>query len=136
MDVGSKIDSAFFFQERALSLRAHRQEILAGNIANADTPHYKARDFDFASALQEAVAGRGEGDLSMALTHARHLPGTGGEGTPSLMYRTPMQDSADGNTVEMDVERTQFSENAIHYQAGLTFVTHQVKLLLSALQAQ
>jgi flagellar basal-body rod protein FlgB len=132
----SKIDNAFFFQERALGLRAQRQQVLAGNIANADTPHYQARDFDFASALQEAVAGRGESDLSVARTHARHLPGTEGEGTPRLLYRTPMQDSADGNTVEMDVERTQFSDNAIRYQAGVTFVTHQVKMLLSSIQAQ
>jgi flagellar basal-body rod protein FlgB len=135
-EVASKIDSAFFFQERALDLRAHRQQVLAGNIANADTPHYKARDFDFASALQDALAGRGESDLSLALTHARHIPGTLGEDAPRLLYRTPMQDSADGNTVEMDVERTQFSDNALHYQAGVTFVTHQVRMLLSSIQAQ
>ncbi|MDR2787792.1 MAG: flagellar basal body rod protein FlgB [Candidatus Accumulibacter sp.] len=132
----SKIDNAFFFQQQALGLRAHRQQVLAGNIANADTPNYKARDFDFTTALQQAVAGRDEGSLSMMRTHARHLPGTGGEDEPRLMYRTPVQDSADGNTVEMDVERTQFTDNAIRYEAGLSFITHQVKMLLAATQSQ
>jgi flagellar basal-body rod protein FlgB len=136
MEMGSKIDNAFLFQEQAIGLRAYRQQVLAGNIANADTPHYQARDFDFTSALQNAMAGHNENDLSMKLTHTRHLPGMADEGTPRLMYRTPLQDSADGNTVEMDVERTQFTDNAIHYQAGLTFVTHQVKMLLSAMQTQ
>jgi flagellar basal-body rod protein FlgB len=132
--VTSKIDNALFFQQRALGLRAYRQQVLAGNIANADTPHYKARDFAFADALKEAVAGRGEHALALARTNARHLPGIGDEGLPPLAYRIPMQDSADGNTVEMDVERTEFSDNAIHYEAGLAFVTHQLKLLSSATQ--
>jgi flagellar basal-body rod protein FlgB len=134
--VVNKIDNALLFQQQALGLRAHRQQILAGNIANADTPNYKARDFDFASSLKEAVAGRGDGNLQTARTHERHLPGTLGEESPRLKYRTPMQDSADGNTVEMDVERSEFSENAIHYEAGLAFITHQLKMLSSALQPQ
>ena len=132
--MSSKIDSAFFFQQQALGLRAHRQQVIAGNIANADTPHYKARDFDFADALRQAVAGRGDGDLVLARTHGTHLPGTGGEGLPRLSYRVPLQDSADGNTVEMDVERSQFADNAIRYEASLAFVTHQLKLLTSAIQ--
>jgi flagellar basal-body rod protein FlgB len=134
--VASKIDEAFFFQQQALGLRAYRQQVLAGNIANADTPHYKARDFDFAAALQQAVAGRGEGSLTLARTHAGHLPGSGGEDSPRLLYRTPVQDSADGNTVEMDVERAQFADNALRYEAGLAFITHQLKLYTSALQQQ
>ena len=132
--MSSKIDSAFSFQQQALGLRAHRQELIAGNIANADTPHYKARDFDFADALRQAVAGRGEGALTLARTHGTHLPGAGGEGLPRLLYRVPLQDSADGNTVEMDVERSQFADNAIRYEASLAFVTHQLKLLTSAIQ--
>jgi flagellar basal-body rod protein FlgB len=110
--------------------------VLAGNIANADTPHYKARDFDFASALEAAVAGRSEGDLQVVRTHPAHLEGIGGEGDPRLLYRTPWQDAADGNTVEMDVERTEFADNAIRYEAGLAFLTHQLKLLTTAMQAQ
>jgi flagellar basal-body rod protein FlgB len=132
--VASMIDNALFFQQQALGLRAHRQQVLAGNIANADTPHYKARDFDFASALEQAVSGRGENALAVARTHERHFPGTGGDEQPGLMYRVPVQDSADGNTVEMDVERGEFADNAIRYEAGLTFITHQLKMLLAATQ--
>lgn len=130
----SKIDNALFFQQQALGLRARRQEILAGNIANADTPNYKARDFDFSSALKEAVAGRGGGSLPLATTASRHLS-TGAVSAPvRLMYRTPSQASVDGNTVDMNVERAQFSENAVRYEAGLTFITHQLKMLMAATQ--
>ena len=133
--MASKIDNALSFQTRALGLRAYRQEVLASNIANADTPNYKARDFDFTSALKEAVAGRGDGALNLATTNTRHLPGSA-EATPArLMYRSTVQPSVDGNTVDMDVERSQFSENAMQYQAGLTFITSQIKLLQAAVQA-
>ncbi|MDR2450329.1 MAG: flagellar basal body rod protein FlgB [Candidatus Accumulibacter sp.] len=134
--MGSSIDNAFFFQQRVLDLRAYRQQVLAGNIANADTPHYKARDFDFTEALKQAVAGQLEGDLKVARTHARHLEGTGGDGLPGLAYRVPLQDAADGNTVEMDVERAEFAENALQYQAGIAFVTHQLKLHAAAVTGQ
>ena len=131
----NKIDQAFAFQEKALGLRAQRQQVLAANIANADTPNYKARDFDFASALKSAVAGRSSGDLTLARTASMHLAGAG-DGTPArLMYRTPSQGSVDGNTVDMDIERGQFAENAVQYEAGLTFITHQIKLLNAALQS-
>jgi len=134
--VASKVDNALFFQQQALGLRAYRQQVLAGNIANADTPNYKARDFDFAATLQAAVAGRGEGGLPVSRTNSGHLSGESGNGPVRLMYRTPAQASVDGNTVEMDVERAQFSENAIQYEAGLTFITHQLKMLMSAVQSQ
>lgn len=130
----SKIDNALFFQQQALGLRAYRQQVLAGNIANADTPNYKARDFDFSAALKEAVAGRNEGSLPVSRTHSAHLAAGVESGPARLMYRTPAQDSADGNTVEMDAERAQFSENAIQYEAGVTFITHQLKMLMSAVQ--
>jgi flagellar basal-body rod protein FlgB len=134
--MGSSIDNAFFFQQRALDLRAYRQQVLAGNIANADTPHYKARDFDFTQALQQAVAERSGNSLKVTRTHARHLEGTGDGGLPELKYRVPLQDAADGNTVEMDVERTEFAENALQYQAGVAFITHQVKMLTAAIAPQ
>lgn len=134
--VASKIDNALFFQQQALGLRAYRQQVLAGNIANADTPNYKARDFDFSAALKEAVAGRSEGSLPVSRTDSAHLAGNAGGGPVGLKYRTPAQASADGNTVEMDVERAQFSENAVRYEAGLTFITHQLKMLMSAVQSQ
>ena len=131
----SKIDDALSFQSKALGLRAHRQQILAGNIANADTPNYKARDFDFSVALKDAVAGRNGSDLQLATSSSGHLSGASGSSGPTrLMYRTPSQDSVDGNTVDMDLERSAFSENAIQYQAGLTFITHHLKMMMSAVQ--
>ena len=131
----SRLDDALSFQSKALGLRAHRQQILAGNIANADTPNYKARDFDFSVALKDAVAGRSGGDLPLATTSSGHIAGAAGSSGPTrLMYRTPAQDSVDGNTVDMDLERSAFSENAIQYQAGLTFITHQLKMQMAAVQ--
>lgn len=131
----SRIDETLSFQSKALGLRAYRQQILAGNIANADTPNYKARDFDFSVALKDAIAGRSSGDLPLATTAPGHIQGTAGSsGATRLMYRTPAQDSADGNTVDMDLERSAFSENALQYQAGLSFITHQLKMLTSAVQ--
>ncbi len=133
----SKLDAAFNFQQAALGLRAQRQQIIAGNIANADTPNYKARDIDFSAALKNAVAGRDAGgSLPLAATSSRHLQGTSDSGPVRLLYRTPMQPSADGNTVEMDAERAAFSENAIRYEAGLTFITGKVRTLLTAIQGQ
>ena len=133
----NRLNDAFDFQQRALGLRAYRQQVLASNIANADTPNYKARDFDFSSALKGAVAGRqAGGGLPVGRTHHAHISGNAGGGAVELKYRVPAQDSADGNTVDMDVERSEFSENALHYQAGLAFITHQFKTMLSAIQAQ
>lgn len=132
----SKIDADLAFQSAALSLRAYRQQVLAGNIANADTPNYKARDFDFSSALRDAVAGRSSGDLALVTTDPGHIAGAvGGSAPVNLQYRTPAQSSVDGNTVEMDNERSQFTENALQYQAGLTFITQQLKMLNLAVQA-
>lgn len=129
----SKLDRLFSFQQQALSLRAHRQQVLASNIANADTPNYLARDFDFSAALQQAVASRGQDNVTLARTSPRHLSGTG-ESPVRLAYRQPLQASADGNTVEMDVERGLFAENSLFYEAGTTFLSHQVKSMLAAVQ--
>ena len=136
--MASKLDNALFFQRQALNLRAYRQQVLAGNIANADTPNYKARDFEFETALKGALAGRSEGALSMARTNAAHLSGpeSSAAGSARLMYRTPAQDSADGNTVEMDVERAEFAENALRYEASLTFINSRIKGLMTAIQGQ
>ena len=131
----SRLDDALSFQSKALGLRAHRQQILAGNIANADTPNYKARDFDFSVALKDAVAGRNGGDLPLATTSPGHVQGaTGSSGPTRLMYRTPSQDSVDGNTVDMDLERSAFSENAIQYQAGLSFINHHLRMMMTSVQ--
>ena len=131
-----RLTSTLDFQSEALALRAERQRVLAGNIANADTPNYKARDFDFASALQSAVAGRSDGDLALSKTSTRHLDGGAGSGPARLMYRVPTQGAVDGNTVEMDVERSAFAENAVHYEAGLSFITARIKTMMAAIQGQ
>lgn len=132
--MASKLDSTLFAGHQALTLRVHRQQVLAGNIANADTPHYQARDFDFAAALKNALAGRGEGNLNLATTSERHIQGSADSGPVRLMYRQTSQASADGNTVDMDVERAQFAENTIYYEAGMSFLSGKVKTLLAALQ--
>ncbi|MBC7414591.1 MAG: flagellar basal body rod protein FlgB [Herminiimonas sp.] len=136
-----KLDQAMQFNEAALSLRGQRQQVLASNIANADTPNYKARDIDFTKALQGAMSrGSGATAAALATTAGAHLsasgassPGSSGASGP-LLYRTPTQASIDGNTVEMDTERNQFTDNAIRYEASLTFLSGQIKGLLAAIQ--
>lgn len=131
----NKLDDALRFQQTALSLRAARQELLASNIANADTPNYKARDIDFAGALQSALAGTAS-EAQMAKTAPMHLQGNSGEtvmGSP-VMFRKPIQPGADGNTVDMDVERAQFADNALRYEASVRFVSEQMKQMLTAIQ--
>jgi flagellar basal-body rod protein FlgB len=131
----NKLDEALRFHQSALSLRGARQELLASNIANADTPGYKARDFNFSSALQNAVAGTAV-KLPMTTSSAMHLEGNAGStvmGTP-VQYRRPDQPSADGNTVNMDVERAQFADNALRYEASVKFTSDELKDMLAALQ--
>ena len=131
-----KLDSSLRFHQEALNLRARRQEILSVNIAHADTPNFKARDFDFSSRLTQAVErGRQSASISMATTSSRHLPGEAhATDEADLMYRTPTQSSIDGNTVEMDVERVNFADNAMRYEANLTVLSSKIKSLLSAVQ--
>ncbi|QKS28549.1 MAG: Flagellar basal body rod protein FlgB [Accumulibacter sp.] len=132
----SKLDRNLQFQQQALGLRASRQQLLAGNIANADTPNFKARDFNFAAALENALAGRSVGALPLTMTASRHLAGDPDQRAPWLLYRQPAQPSADGNTVEMDVEGAQLAENSIFYEAGLSFVSGKIRTMMTALQGQ
>src|SRR5262245_32163095 len=132
--MANAIDNALKFHAEALNLRAFRQELLAANIANADTPGYKARDIDFRKALDDAFAGRTP-TVQLAQTargHVQAAAAAAGAGNP--LYRTVVQASLDGNTVDMDVERAQFAENAIRYEANLTFLNNQLKTMLAALQ--
>lgn len=137
-----KLDEEFRFQETALSVRAQRQQLLASNIANADTPNYKARDVDFAKALHNALGqgGQSGGAASGELvkTAANHLSAKAAPTIGGLepQYRPTIQGSIDGNTVDMDVERNQFTDNALRYEAGITFVSHKIKNLLAAIQGQ
>ncbi|WP_338562854.1 flagellar basal body rod protein FlgB [Erwinia sp. E_sp_B04_7] len=134
-----KLDAALRFNTEALNLRAQRQEILASNIANADTPGYQARDIDFASQLNKVMEqGRSQGaGMSLAVTSARHIPAeTLQPASMDLMYRIPDQPSMDGNTVDMDRERTQFADNSLKYQTDLTLISSQIKGMMSVLQGQ
>lgn len=130
-----KLDAALRFSQEALRLRANRQEILAANIANADTPNYQARDVDFGAQLRQAMQAGGDGALALATTAAAHVHGGATVATGAdLLYRVPTQSSIDGNTVDMDAERANFAENAVHYEAGLTVIGARIKSLLAALQ--
>jgi flagellar basal-body rod protein FlgB len=134
--VNDKLDGVLGFHAEALKLRARRQEVLASNLANADTPHYKAVDFRFADALAAATGGKAAaGAVPLARTEAAHLAPTqqGAPGAP-LLYRTPTQPSVDGNTVDGDAERARFADNAVRYEAALRFLNHHVKTLLAASQ--
>ncbi|GED22842.1 flagellar basal body rod protein FlgB [Halomonas halmophila] len=134
-----QLDAAFNFHQQALSLRHERQQVLASNIANADTPGYKARDMDFTSALERAMqkAGGGGEGLALEQTASRHLPGQA-PALPrgDLLYRVPDQPSLDGNTVDMDRERAQFADNSVRYQAALTFIGRRIQGLKSAMQPE
>ena len=129
-----KLDAALRFNQEALRLRAHRQEILAANIANADTPNYQARDVDFGAELRRALQPN-RGALTLATTSTGHVAAGGTVATDAnLLYRVPTQSSIDGNTVDMDAERANFAENAVRYEAGLTVIGARIKSLLAALQ--
>ncbi|NIE75425.1 flagellar basal body rod protein FlgB [Pantoea sp. Ap-967] len=134
-----KLDNELRFQQDAMSLRAERQQVLATNIANADTPNYRARDFDFAAELASSLgdgrpASRG---MSLATTSDRHLQASSHASRVSeLLYRVPDQPSLDGNTVDMDRERAQFADNSVRYQASLTFLSNRLQSLKTAMQSE
>jgi flagellar basal-body rod protein FlgB len=134
----NRLDNDFAFIQTALALRSRRQEILASNLANADTPNYKARDIDFASALRQAMDGAG-GDLAMNRTSPLHLAGTlaaGSAPTARVLYRRPLQPSLDGNTVDADVERADFTDNAMHFQFLLDRANGLIRTINLALANQ
>jgi flagellar basal-body rod protein FlgB len=125
--------SALGVHEEALLIRERRAEVLATNLANADTPGFKARDFDFRALVQEAIA-RPTG-TSLETTRAGHIGAVGG-GSPegALLYRIPMQPSLDGNTVDTDLEMASFARNSLDFQASLTFLQSKFRGLKSALR--
>ncbi|KMY86066.1 Flagellar basal-body rod protein FlgB [Candidatus Paraburkholderia calva] len=155
-----RLDKEFAFGREALNVRAYRQELLSSNIANADTPGYKARDVDFSSALAGALKQQGGTTTAsnnstlkmaqpvsvsysggMALTSQGHIAGTstmnasGGKSQDygKLAYRVPSQPSLDGNTIDLDAERVQFTDNTVHFEAGMTVLSSQIKSMLSAI---
>lgn len=146
--VNGKLDQALGTQSMALSLRVLRQQALATNIANADTPGYKAIDLDFAKAMRAATgAAEGGGPATgsvrpaakLAVTAQGHQTGSrsafaGLSTAPRTLYRIPAQVAADGNSVDMDLERARFAENSVKYEAALKFLNGKIKTLMSAIQ--
>lgn len=126
-------DSALGIHQQALALRSQRAEILASNIANADTPGYKARDIDFKSALA-SVDAQSSGALSR--TNAKHIQINTAENNTEVLYRVPNQSSLDGNTVDGLVEKSEFAENALRYQASLSFIDGKIKGLKAAIKGE
>jgi flagellar basal-body rod protein FlgB len=128
-------ERAFSVHDDALLLRGRRSSILAANIANSDTPDYKARDFDFAAAMRRAK-GQQVGNVVLASTHRNHLSPRGGALPAALMYRNPLHPSLDGNTVDSHVEQTRFSENALLFQTSFTFLNGKIQGLMKALKGE
>lgn len=129
-------DSALGVHAEALRVRSQRAELLASNLANADTPNYKAQDIDFRAALNNAMD---SGNPSvMKTTHNNHIPvadAPNGLMAP-VQYRIAMQDSLDGNTVDEQVEQAQFMQNAVQYQASLEFLGGKFSSLTKALKGE
>lgn len=131
-----KLDNEFRFQQQALSLLSRRQDILASNIANADTPGYQARDIDFSQQLKNAMSEdtQSTNSLTLSLTSGKHIPGAAPKmHDQQLLYRIPDQPSADGNTVDMDRERVNFADNNVKYQSSLTLLGSQIKNMMSVI---
>jgi len=129
------LQRAFSLHDDALVLRSERASLLASNMANADTPDYKARDMDFSAALKAATSEQGSG-LKLAQTQQRHLQGSNAL-TPAWMgYRQPFQAALDGNTVETQVEQVRFSENAMRFQASFSFLDSKIKGVISAIRGE
>lgn len=129
------LDNVLGLHENAVKLRSKRTEIIAGNIANADTPGYKARDFDFKQALAEAQAGA-QSPARMNVTQSGHMRGDNDFGGVELMYTTPLNPSIDGNTVDMHKEKAKFTENTMQHQASLSFLDRKIKGMVKAIRGE
>jgi flagellar basal-body rod protein FlgB len=129
-------ERAFSIHDDALIMRSKRANVLASNIANADTPNYKARDIDFQSMLKQANDQQTK-RLDMVRTNSDHINLNSGAyfNTP-LKYRNPLHASLDGNTVDSHVEQSKFSQNALQYQASFTFLNSSVKGIIKALKGE
>ena len=123
----------------ALDVRARRGELIANNLANADTPGYQARDIDFRQAMARAAGDKTAGSAmptTLATTQAGHIAGNASASAtaqPDLKYRTPLAPALDGNTVDAQIEQASFAENAVRYQATLTFLNAKFRGLMTAI---
>lgn len=132
-----KVTQSLDFNATALLLRSERTRVLASNIANVDTPHFKARDFDFRSALEQATGMSKSTGAALARTQQGHIVAGGAETThPALLYRTPTQTALDANSVDLDTERAAFADNTVRYEANLRFINSQIRTLMTAINGQ
>jgi flagellar basal-body rod protein FlgB len=130
----NSVDKLFGIHAQALSLRSQRSSVLAANMANADTPHYKAQDIDFKSVLGRQAFSNG---TRMTKTHTQHIGLNVHAGSnAALKYRNPLQASLDGNTVDTHIEQTRFADNNVHYQATLHFLNSKISGVVKALRGE
>jgi flagellar basal-body rod protein FlgB len=136
------LDAAFRFHETALKIGTQRQQVIASNMANADTPRFQAGEVNFADALARATGESGSkltaNAVSLSTTRAGHIDGGAGHGavvvsTADIGAKASTQPSVDGNTVDMDAERAAFADNTVRYEASFSFLNHQIKTLMSAI---
>ena len=131
------MDNIFGIHASALKLRADRAALLAANIANADTPNYKARDIDFKHTLKMAASETMDISSTLRVTNGKHIDKSGNSKIGAeVLYRTPHQPSLDGNTVDLQTERSAFMENALMYQASLRFLNGKISGLMIAIRGE
>ena len=129
------LDNYFGVHEQALRVRAARAQLLAQNIANADTPHYKARDIDFSAAL--ASAGQQLNPAHLRVADAAHIAAPDQQRFGAdILFRTPQTASLDGNSVDSEYEKSEFLRNAVEYQASLKFLDGKIRSLMTAIKGE
>ena len=131
------LDAAFRFHQTALKVGSERQQVIASNMANADTPRYQASEVNFADALARATGEPSGRSLPMAATRTGHVGATDAGAvvlsSADVRPRAPTQPAIDGNTVDLDAERAAFADNTVRYEASFSFLNHQIKTLMSAI---
>ncbi|MFT5879792.1 MAG: flagellar basal-body rod protein FlgB [Moritella sp.] len=126
-------DKALGVHQYSVGVRERRAEVLASNIANADTPGFKAKDLSFKDALASATQGRG---FNLSKTSEHHISGFKDVGT-DLQFRIPNQpDTGDGNTVDVQTERASFMQNSMEYQASLSFLSSKIQTMRKAIKGE
>ena len=131
------IEKLFGIHAQALTLRAGRSELLASNLANADTPNYKARDIDFTLALQSAQGRQNQLAVGMTKSHSLHIRPAGEAGfKQAIRYRVPDHPALDGNSVDADREKSAFTENAVRYQISLSMLNKKINGLIKVLRGE
>ena len=128
------LDKLFGIHQQAVSLRSQRAGLLAANLANADTPNYKAKDLDFKAELKKIQSNNKS--TGIRTTHPNNIGGIDSSLNTDLIYRKPSQPSLDGNTVETHIEHAAFMDNALKYQASIRFLSGNIQGMMTALKGE